>query len=137
MPDVVQKSQTTATSTKHPGKNAATSIGDTITPNSENGTDVSNGLRALLQYLQDENFVFSVGMWAWNHCEEFPEGEPTSWEHQHAYADMHNDYKEIFDNRVERFFESGIDPTLPNEASLLSQVHFYLQKSRFKIQIFK
>eukprot|EP00398_MALV-I-01_sp_L67-1_P001009 gene1009-580_t len=95
-------------------------------------SSASSGLESLLHYLQNEDFVFSVGMWAWNHSENFPNGDPETWEHQHEFVNLHNEYKQLFDNRVERFFESKIDPSLPNQETLISQVHDLCQATPTK-----
>lgn len=57
----------------------------------------------LAEALADEEFMMEVVMWAWERCLQFEFGDPTTWEHSLEFTKMHAEYRELYENRAEKF----------------------------------
>uniref|UniRef100_A0A7S1AJW1 BART domain-containing protein n=1 Tax=Noctiluca scintillans TaxID=2966 RepID=A0A7S1AJW1_NOCSC len=57
----------------------------------------------LLWWLKEDAFILSVAEWSWDWCTEFPTCTPTDVEHSHRFADAHQQYRELFEARVQEY----------------------------------
>lgn len=78
----------------------------------------------LAEHLQDDQFMIEVVMWAWERCEKFEFGDPTTWEHSLVFTEMHKEYRELYEKRAEAFLEQNN----LTEGDFLVEVKEYLEK---------
>eukprot|EP00927_Polykrikos_kofoidii_P049795 TRINITY_DN43804_c0_g1_i1.p1 TRINITY_DN43804_c0_g1~~TRINITY_DN43804_c0_g1_i1.p1 ORF type:complete len:209 (+),score=43.57 TRINITY_DN43804_c0_g1_i1:86-628(+) len=62
-------------------------------------------LEGLREMLEDEDFLMGVVAWAWEHCTKFPREDPRKWEHPLEFTKLHNEYRLLFENKAEEYFE--------------------------------
>lgn len=70
----------------------------------------SSILEGLKGSLEDQEFMMSIVMWAWEHSEKFPHASPSTWEHPLEFTDLHNRYRQMFEDRSAEFLrDAGLD----------------------------
>ncbi|CAE8584787.1 unnamed protein product, partial [Polarella glacialis] len=62
-------------------------------------------LQGLREYFEDEDFMLDVSCWAWEYSTKFPYEPVNKWEHPLEFTTLHNEYRELFEGRVDEFLE--------------------------------
>eukprot|EP00441_Pelagodinium_beii_P044447 CAMPEP_0197635852 /NCGR_PEP_ID=MMETSP1338-20131121/11549_1 /TAXON_ID=43686 ORGANISM="Pelagodinium beii, Strain RCC1491" /NCGR_SAMPLE_ID=MMETSP1338 /ASSEMBLY_ACC=CAM_ASM_000754 /LENGTH=159 /DNA_ID=CAMNT_0043207979 /DNA_START=37 /DNA_END=512 /DNA_ORIENTATION=- len=73
-----------------------------VEPKQRTAKDVLEGLRA---YMEDDDFLLDISCWAWEYSQKFPYEPVSRWEHPLEFTKLHNEYRELFEGRVDEFLE--------------------------------
>mmetsp|Transcript_38468 Transcript_38468/g.105985 ORF Transcript_38468/g.105985 Transcript_38468/m.105985 type:complete len:152 (-) Transcript_38468:99-554(-) len=82
-------------------------------------------LEGLREAMEDDEFLMQVAQWAWQHCPKFPYEDPRHWEHPLEFTALHNDYRQLFENRADEFLD---DETM-NLSDVLDEIHRELEEN--------